>query len=414
MTAVLAGAGQRGRHVYGAWALDHPDDLRFVAVAEPDPVRREAFGNSHRIPGSRRFSSWEGLLDGPQIADAAVIATPDRLHHAPALAALSAGYRVLLEKPMAPTLDQTIDLVRRARDTGDGLHVAHVLRYTPFFRALHRIIDSGRLGDVVSVRHQENLVAWHMAHSFVRGNWAQEKVSSPMIVQKCCHDFDILQWNLPARVTRLASDGGLFEFRPERRPPDATDRCIDGCPVAGCPYDARRIYLRPEVTGWPVHVITEDLSTEARLDALTTGPYGRCVYTAESDVVDHQVVTMVLEDGATVTLTMQGHSHEEGRTMRYDGTRATLRGIFGARQEITVHDHATGGVESIPISDVGGGHGGGDEGLIAEFVQAVRSGSSSPTGAGASLESHLLAFLAEEARRSGRWVDVTERRVDPA
>jgi hypothetical protein len=159
--------------------------------------------------------------------------------------------------------------------------------------------------------------------------------------------------------------------------------------------------------GWPVSVISEDTSLEARRRALETGPYGRCVYHCDNDVVDHQVVTMELESGASAMLVMHGHSHREGRTMRYDGTRATLHGYYYVNdQEIQIHDHLTGKMEVIrpTLGPVGAtGHGGGDAGLMAAFVRAVRDpstagGHRSTTTARESLESHLMAFAAEEAR----------------
>ena len=181
-------------------------------------------------------------------------------------------------------------------------------------------------------------MAWHMAHSFVRGNWANSSSASPMIVQKCCHDFDVLSWNLDSPVTRMQSFGALTHFRPDEAPPGATDRCTDPCPVADeCPFDASRIYMDMNRTGWPVHVITDDLTRDGRTYALASGPYGRCVYTAGSDVVDHQTVSMELESGASATLIMHGHAHREERTMRYDGTRGTVRAVFGATGVDRVH-----------------------------------------------------------------------------
>ncbi len=411
VTAIAIGAGERGHHTFGRWALDHPDELRFVAVVDPDPARRSRFGGPHGIPDAMRLATVDDLFAMERLADAVVVASPDRAHFAGASGALAAGYHVLLEKPMAATLDETEELVRLATESDCVVQVAHVLRYTPFFRTLNEVLASGRIGDLVTVEHRENVAAWHMAHSFVRGNWANAATSTPMIVQKCSHDFDILAWNLDSPVARLGSVGSLFNFRPDRRPIDATDRCTDGCPVSDCAFDARRVYLTDQVGGWPIHVITDDYSMEGRERALRDGPYGRCVYTVGSDVVDHQVVTMELESGASAVLVSHGHSHEEQRTMRYDGTRATLRAVFGRRQRIEVIDHHIASTEEIPIPVASGGHGGGDPGLVHTFVDAVRTGSVVPTSPQVSLESHRLAFAAEHARVTGTTVDMTAWRA---
>ncbi len=413
VSMALIGAGQRGTFAYGPFALDAPDELRFVAVAEPQSDRRDRFATQHGIPPERRFSSWEDLLDAPRMADAVLVATPDRLHHGPAVAALEAGYDVLLEKPMATEQSDLNNLVATADRTGRLLQVCHVLRYTPFFQTLHEVVASGRLGDIVAVSHRENFVYWHMAHSYVRGNWSRTEDAAPMILAKGCHDFDIISWNLSDPVVSLQSFGSLLHFRSEHAPVGAPLRCTDGCPAAAhCPFEATRLYMNEKLTGWPVHVISDDLSPAGRLAALREGPYGRCVYRCDNDVVDHQVVAMGLASGATVSMTVQGHSHEEARTMRYDGTRATLRARFGLRSDIEIHDHNGGRAARVPITAGRSGHGGGDFGVLRAFLAAVQGEAGSLSTAREVLESHLLALAAEQSRLTGRPVAMRNMRTD--
>jgi len=408
-TAALIGAGERGFFTFGAYAVANPGDMRFVAVVDPDPSRRSRFVADH--PDAVEYADVADWLRAGKKADIAIVASPDRYHHEAALGALQSGHHVLLEKPMAATLPDAVDLVRAAADCGRTLGIAHVLRYTPFFAALHDVITSGRLGDIVTVEHRENVSAFHMAHSFVRGNWSRAADSTPMIVQKCSHDFDILAWNLRSPVARMSSYGSLLHFRPEQAPRDAASKCTAPCPVSSCPFDARH-YLNPAWTGWPVHVITDDMSQKGRAAALDSGPWGRCVYTAGSDVVDHQVVAMELESGTSVVLVMHGHSAEESRTMRYDGTRATLRARFGRDSVIEVTDHATNQTRPIAIDRSRGGHGGGDVGVIGAFLAALGASQQPLTAAADSLESHILAFAAEEARVSGEVLDIARFRAD--
>ena len=409
------GAGQRGRYAYGAYASRHRDRLRFVAVAEPNEQRRRLFGEEHAIPRSRRFADWPEMLDA-EPANVCVITTPDRHHASPAITALGKGLDVLVEKPVAHTLDDCSRVLEAARRSSGSLTVGHVLRYTPFFSTLNRLIGSGRIGRLVTVEHREDVAYWHMAHSFVRGNWSQASASTPMIVQKCCHDFDILAWNLDTaaddvRVARMQSFGSLLHFRPEHAPEEATGRCTDPCPAApGCPFDARRLYLDAVRTGWPIHTISEDLSPQGRARALRRGQYGRCVYTAGSDVVDHQTVTMELSSGATAVLVMNGHAARQARTARYHGTRGSVLATFGERPTIEFTDHLGGAAEQIPIEAAGGGHGGGDVGLIEAFLDSLETATPSKTSTETWFESHLLAFSAEEARLSGMTVDIDRKR----
>jgi predicted dehydrogenase len=406
----------RGTFAYGAFAEAHPEHVRFVAVAEPDPERRARFAARHHLPPERCYQSWGDLIAAGQLAPALVCCTMDRLHVAPTVAALEAGYHVLLEKPIAVTPEDCVRVVQASERAHRLLMICHVLRYTPFFSALHALLRSGRLGEIVTIEHRENVAYWHMAHSFVRGNWGNAGRSSPMLLAKCCHDLDILQWMMDGQpVKRLHSFGSLLHFQPDNAPPGAPVRCTDGCPVADeCAFYAPRLYLTEDVD-WPTSAISTDLSYEGRLRALQTGPYGRCVYHCDNDVVDHQVVNMEHETGAITTLVMHGHSHLEGRTMRYDGTRATLRGCWGYRGEadLTIHDHRTGGVETVPLSDGVDGNGGGDAGVMQAFVRAVRgAGSGALTSARASLESHLLAFAAERSRLTGTTVDMAAYRAE--
>ncbi len=409
-TVALIGAGQRGTFAYGPFAQRFPELLRFTAVAEPLAGRRERFSAVHEIPPERRFPNWEDLLARPRLADACLIATPDRDHHPAAVAAMQRGYHLLIEKPMATTVQHAVDLVRTAERLDRIMAVCHVLRFTPFFKTVHEIVTSGRLGDVVSASHRENVVHWHTAHSYVRGNWRASSQSAPLILAKACHDLDILTWNLPDPVHTVFSTGALMHFRRDKAPPGSTDRCTDGCPAADCPFDARRIYLDESSNGWPVHVITEDLSAEGRRRALEEGPYGRCVYRCDNDVVDQQTVLLQLAGGASVSLVVQGHSHEEARTMRYDGTRGTLRGIFGSRSAIEVHNHVNGATEQVAIPVGDGGHGGGDFGVLRAFATAVQSGRPPAAPAGEVLESHLLALAAERSRLSGTTVSMGDFR----
>jgi predicted dehydrogenase len=424
ITAVLIGAGNRGAEAYGPYALQHPDELNFVAVAEPKPERLARFAKDHNIPKERQFATWEDLLQRGKIADTAFICTLDQMHTAPTLAALDLGYDVLLEKPMATTLRENVQMVQAAERTGRLLQVCHILRYMPLFKTIHEIVTSGRLGDIITVEHRENVTYWHMSHSYVRGNWRNSQLSSPMILAKCCHDLDILYWNL-GPCKRLNSFGSLIHYRAENAPEGAPERCTDGCPVADeCPWYAPRIYIdmtplrhnTPDIeipddySGWPRSAISEGTKPEELQRALETGPYGRCVYRCDNDVVDNQIVNMEMESGPSVALFMHGHSDREGRTMRYDGTRATLRGIyFFDEQCIEIHDHLTGEVEVIEpeLGPFGGtGHGGGDYGLMKAFVHAVRDPDSAPTTAHEWLESHLMAFAAEQARLEGTIIEM--------
>ena len=409
----MVGAGNRGHLAYGAFAERNPDLAKFVAVVEPDEARRARFANAHGIPVERQFRSWEEIAGRSPLAPALINATLERHHRASTLALLAAGYDMLLEKPIAVTPRACLEIASAAEQHGRLLQIAHVLRYAPFFLAVREIVTAGRLGATVSVDWRENLIYWHFAHSYVRGNWGKSAVGGPMILTKCCHDLDLLVW-LFGRCEHLSSSGSLTHFTREAVGPEIPDRCTDGCPIAdACPYFAPRVYLdrlRENPESFSIAALTLDRTPEGVMRALESGPYGRCVYRSGNDVVDHQVVLMRFAGGLSVSLTMQGSSHQEGRTIRIDGMRATLL-ANEARAELEIHDHRTGKKELVTRPRGVGGHGGGDDGLMRAFVGAIQGDRASVlTSAREAVASHLMAFAAEQSRVSGEAVNLDRYR----
>lgn len=399
LKAVLIGAGARGADSYAPYALRYPHELQIVAVAEPDPARRERFAENHRIPAEMQFDSWEKLLDGPKLADMAIICTQDRMHYGPTIQALNKSYHVLLEKPMSPDPEECIAMEKAAKDNDRLLTICHVLRYTPFWSKLKEIVSDGKIGKIVSIQLNENVGYWHIAHSFVRGNWSNSDTSSPMILSKSCHDMDVLSWLMGEPCTRVSSFGSLMHFHSGNAPEGATERCLD-CPVQStCPYSAPRFYLNSQFKGWARH-FARDLSEESIVRGLRETNYGRCVYRSDNNVVDHQVVNMEFAGGATAMFSMCGFTMEQERRIQIMGTRGELR---GEGNKITLYDFLTHQKTEITIPDQTSGHGGGDEGVVGSFIKEVRhySGQESLTSAAASVRSHLMAFAAEESRLNG-------------
>lgn len=411
VTAVMIGAGQRGAQSYGPYAIAHPDQLKFVAVAEADPERREYFRKEHGIREEMCFTTWEDVLSRPKLADAVLICTQDRMHFEPTLQALRCGYHVLLEKPMSSDPVECLAMGEQAEKSDKVFMICHVLRYTAFFSKLKSLLDEERIGKLVSIQHNENVGFWHQAHSFVRGNWRNAGESSPMILAKCCHDMDILLWLAGSDCISIASHGGLAHFTRENAPENAPQRCLDGCPhESRCPYSAARLYLTENIH-WPTSAISNDLSMEGRIKALKEGPYGRCVYYCDNDVVDHQVASMEFANGVTVAFTMCAFTHETSRTLKLMGTKGEIRGIM-ERNELEVFDFASGSRELITTnsSDHSGGHGGGDGGIMEDFVSLVSGNEKGKglTSASNSVQSHLMAFAAEKSRVEKRVILMDE------
>lgn len=406
ITAVVLGAGSRGS-IYAGYAKDHPEELRIVAIAEPRRDRLDALAEDVNVPEEYRFACWEKLLSQPKLADCAFICTLDDDHIAPALKAMELGYHILLEKPMSNKEAECRVIVETARKTGRTLAVCHVLRYTPFYMTLKALVDAGEVGQVTTINQIENVGYWHQAHSFVRGNWRNSQETSPMLLQKSCHDMDIILWLMGSRCTQVQSFGSLGHFTPENAPEGAAKRCLDGCPhMETCPYSAPKLYMDMERTGWPVDVITTDMSLEGRRKALEEGPYGRCVYHCDNDVVDRQVVNLEFLNGSVATFTMTGLSADFFRELKIFGTEGQIRANMGTK-EIVLHRFGE-EPRTVPV-DMGleaSGHGGGDYGIMADFLRILREGGESRSSAEASLQSHLICFAAERSRKEHTVVEL--------
>ncbi|HXL58853.1 MAG TPA: Gfo/Idh/MocA family oxidoreductase [Chitinophagaceae bacterium] len=396
VTAILIGAGHRG-NIYANYAVLHPDELNITGVAEVHAVRNGMFARKHKIPSAKRFYTWEDVFKKEKFADAVIIATPDNVHVGPCIKALEKGYHVLLEKPIACTEEECRLILNTAKATGKIVGVCHVLRYSPYFRQLKQIIDSGAIGNIVSVQHLEPIEFVHMTHSYVRGNWRNSKTTSPIILAKSCHDTDILRWLINKPAEQIQCFGGLNLFKLENAPAGSTERCTDGCAVESkCPFSALQIYYRDRK-----RLYVFDLPKDSKkadkviLKKLKTTNYGRCVYRMDNDQPDHLTVNIQFGKNITAAFSMEAFTSYEGRCTRIMGTKGD---IVGDMETYTITDFRT-GKETI-WSLKTDFHGGGDHRLVKDWVQAV--GHQNPdilsSTIGVSVESHLMAFAAERSR----------------
>ena len=414
-TLIVIGCGSRGKG-YSDKALKMDGKFEIVGIAEPIVEKQEYFKKKYGVPEDRVFDSWEPLLALGKIADAAIIATMDRDHFAPAVEAMRQGYDLLLEKPVCPTPDECMELYRIAKELGRRVIVCHVLRYTPFFNALKRIIDSGRIGKVMNIQHIEAVGNVHQSHSFVRGKWGNSERSSCMILQKSCHDMDILQWLVGKKCLSVHSFGTLSHFCEANAPEGAPEFCIEGCPVGNeCPYNAVKLYYDDKKNGWfrGAAANMHEPTDEAVLEAIKTTNWGRCVYRCDNDVVDHQVVNLQFEDGVIASFTMSAFT-KGGREIRIMGTEGEMFSTMDS-DTITLYDFKTRTTEQIPIRDmlkgntIAEGHGGGDAGIMNAFYDmlcGVECGNLSDIEI--SVRNHMIAFAAEESRLTGEAVKVKD------
>ncbi len=410
VTAVVIGAGSRGS-VYAAYCAQYPASLRIVGVADINTVRREQMAAQYDIPPQYQFADWREVFRRPKFADAVIIATPDNLHYLPAMQALAYGYDILLEKPIAQTAKECTDILHQARKYGRIVGVCHVLRYTPYFRALKRVIDEGRVGKILSVQHLEPVRFHHMAHSYVRGNWHSSKQTTPIIIAKACHDLDIIRWLLDKPCKKVSAFGSLDFFTRQNEPRGAADRCLDCAAENQCPFSAKKIYIREHKYLYVFDNLPRNRADKDAVitDYLRTTDYGRCVFRCRNDQCDHYVCNLEFEDHITASLQVEALTSYGGRKTRIMGSKAD---IVGDMDSFTLTDFLTGrkylwheDISKLPGYE---GHAGGDWGIVKDFVLAVAHQDEKflSSAIDVSVESHIMGFRAEQARLTNKIINL--------
>ena len=393
---VVFGLGARG-NIYATFAKTYPEKFNLVAIIENDEKRLEYAKTAY--PGVRLFKDYKDFLPEKIAADIVAVATQDEDHKEHAIAMMQAGYDLLLEKPIANNKEDCLAIYEASKQYNRKVVICHVLRYTPFYSTVKRYIDSGKLGEVITIHASESVGYYHQAHSFVRGPWRNKAQSSPMILAKCCHDMDILRYLMGEECLSVNSYGDLFYFNKEHAPQGATAYCSD-CPHTDCIYKAQTIYTSNEGRFFASYFTTKERTDENILGDLPKTQYDRCVFGCDNDVVDHQVTIMQFAKGKTACHTMTAFSKEIYRDLKVYGTKAELVGVIESNAfEVR---YFGGEVEKVTV-DISaanvGGHMGGDYFMMNSLYAALNGEKAEGiTYLDVSIESHLMSFAAEESR----------------
>lgn len=401
---VAIGAGNR-TNKYLEYARLYPERLKLVGVVEPDEIRRTHVAVEFDLTSSQCFSDYKDFFLSPVKADAVLIGTPENVHFDPCIKAIDAGYNVLLEKPIAQRLDECYAIAEHAKLAGVLVGVCHVLRYHPYFMKIKEIVDSGELGSIISINHIASVGLDRTTHGYVRGLWRREKTSNPMFLAKCCHDIDFLLWLTQKGCRRLVSFGSLRWFRPENAPEGSSERCINCSVESTCPFSAVDLYYNRRE--WVSNFDIADGNTldEVVNEELYRGIYGRCVYHCDNDVVDHQVLSMEMEDAVTINLSMDIFTRDDCRETHIkmtngeiDGNETKLRVRKFRESKERVFDFSN--ITKKPF------HSGADLNLVDDFIKALRFKNykfRSPIDN--SIESHRICYEAERSRHNGKIVN---------
>lgn len=416
LKVILIGAGNRGQ-TYTDLMKKTNGKFEVVGVAEPIEDRRNYIKETWNLSDDVCFDDYKPLLALPKFADIAIISTMDRMHTEPAIMAIEKKYNLLLEKPAAPTPEECLKIEKCAKENNVKVLVCHVLRYTDFYKKLKQMIDDGMIGNVMSIHAAECVGNVHQSHSFVRGNWGNSNESSPMILQKSCHDMDILQWLVGKKCKNVQSFGSLTYFTENNAPAGSPEYCIDGCPQGDtCPYNAVKLYFDDKDNDWfrttsskKMHPTDDDMR-----EVLKTTQYGKCVFKCNNNVVDHQVVNLEFDGGAVVSFNMCAFN-AGGRIVKIMGTEGEITAAADSTT-LDYYNFKTKEHTTIEITDkevdesILGGHGGGDGGIVNALYKYVADDitDESTSEIDVSVENHMIAFAAEQSRLNGQVVKIDD------
>jgi hypothetical protein len=404
---ILMGAGERGAQTFASYALRRPEDLCVVGVAESDPAQRRDFAAQHQIPAKRCFPTWQDCLDAPRLAEVALIALPVQWRAEAAAAALAAGYHVVLQPPMGLSPQECGALMRAQRAGDSALIMAHGLRYTAFYRALHDTLAAGKLGQIHTYRQERSIANWHLAHAWLRGR-SLASYSNPMLFSEGLHELDLMLWLLKDPLESLSSEGQVRHFDRQTAPaPYLPTRCVDSCPIeADCYFSAKGLYAEKRLPGqpqkgWPHRMIAEgDESPEALQNAILKTRWGQCVYHLNTSLVDYQQMTMQSRSGIEVHLSLNAGAPLDQRIIRIEGSLGHLEADFiGLDSFIRLQVE---GREQRMNFRLGPYSHGGEHGLMGSLNRILARPADWQLALENSFQAHLLAFVAEEARQSGK------------
>lgn len=413
LKVAVLGLGSRGKNYGGHLAATQ--GVQIVSVCDNYRDKIDKVRSAWGVAEDKCFTDDKAFFAQGKIADVMVIATQDRDHYAHAMQALDLGYNLLLEKPVSPDINECLDIEKKAREKNLKVLVCHVLRYAPYYRYVKNLIATGVLGDVVLIKHDENIAYWHFAHSYVRGNWRKESDTSPMLLAKCCHDMDLLYWFTGSKCKSVTSVGGLSHFTAEHAPEGAADNCFDCKYNKTCKFDCtyqyvgrkKGIFRGKHKFLWGAYAFCTSSKKKDILNALKNDPKGklwsRCVYKCDNDVADNQVIHMDMENGTQIVVTVNAFNEKDHRHTEIRGTNGELYADdLGSVIRLQLFDRRAKKV-TVNIIPVIKGHYGGDEGIIKATVSLLKNEGDSGqyTWIKDTIESHRIVTAAEKSRHEG-------------
>lgn len=414
----ILGYGDRGFH-YSAYAKNEPEELEIVAIIDTNERKLRLAQDRFDLADSQLYENLEAFLRADVDCDVVVNSTMDQMHYETTMQLLDKGYNVLLEKPITGKVEELLAIEKKAQEKGCKVVVCHVLRYTPYYSHIKRVIDSGKLGEIMNIQLNEHIWHGHFVNAFVRGKWRSEKeCGSGLLLAKCCHDTDLMCWLNNATTPEYVSSFGSKSMYTESNAPEgATQFCYE-CPHQDtCMFSAEKFEIEmdccPQYTWEGINKDPEDITLEEKREFLKNDAFGQCVYKVDMDIVDRQCVSVEFANGSVGTLNMVGGASKAGRHIHI---LCEYGEILGYVEDNTIivrtfdQDKIWYEDELIDCSleyDPGeqdnsvAGHYGGDYTIMKDLVRFLNGEETSvaTTVIEDSVNSHLICYAAEKARK---------------
>lgn len=412
----VVGYGNRGQ-VYADYSLDEPNEVEVVAVVDPNEYKLIVAKERYGLSDKNVFTNYSDFVKSGLEVDIVINATMEQQHYQTAMEILASSHNMLIEKPIVSTEKEIEDIRALAEKNGCMVFVCHVLRYSPFYKTIKKMLSEGEIGKVVSMEMNEHVWVPHFLTSYGRGKWkSEEECGSPILLAKCCHDMDLICWlNGDTKPALVSSFGHRSFFTKANQPKGATEYCYN-CPhERKCKFSAIKHYYENDVMPFLVldcfNKPYDQITKEEKMEYLKTSDYGKCIFDCGGDVVDRQNLIVDFEDGRVVAFTLACGTSKPDRYIHVIGTDGEIEGKleenkFVVRKydedKICFTERVVDLSSQIVNNAKYGGHSGGDYGIMYDIVRYLNGEKSSQsiTLLSDSIASHKVVYGAEESRKT--------------
>ena len=397
----IIGTGLRGAYTYAPLIAKYKDKCEIVAFVENKKGRRDLFLEKYPVDKDMVFDNLNDFIAHDKLADAVIISHYDLLHYDTAQVLLVKGYDVLVETPVANSLDELVHLKEYSLKNKDRLFmVAYNNRSSSFYTKLKEIVDDKKLGDLINISYNVDIGYQNFVHNYVRGNWRITSDTATIMLTNSCQDIDMMINLSKGKCQKVSCFSDLRIFNWENFNTKMSENCFRCGEEELCPFSAKKIYLQEDkLINNSVHINPTKDNLEA---ILKQGPYGKCVFYCDNDVCDNLTSIFKFDNKVTSNFNINAFTKESDKKIRLFFKEGEVEASF-KQKEIKIKSFLNTDEKIIKIDQENT-----DEKLFVDFIDRVKNKNykSCISDVGSVIESHVATFAAEFANVSETVVDV--------